>query len=200
MNGFQILDCVQGEPEWFEARRGVVTASRFSDVLAKGHGITRRKYLLTLAGEAITGEVAESYSNGHMERGHVMEAEARDLYAFAKDVDPQLVGFMRRGRAGASPDSLVGDDGMVEIKTKLPHLQLDVLDKGKLPSDHVAQVQGQMWISGRAWCDFVSYWPRLPLFCIRIERDEAYIATLEQAVADFVGELDGYITKYGTQA
>lgn len=200
MDELEIFDCVQGEAPWFEARRGVVTASRFSDVLAKGQGITRRKYMLTLAGEAITGEVAESYGNPHMERGKIMEAEAVDLYAFAKDVDPQVVGFMRRGRAGASPDRLIGEHGMLEVKTKLPALQLDVLDKNKLPSEHVAQVQGQMWIAGREWCDFVSYWPRLPLFCIRVERDDKYIATLEQAVADFVGELDGYIQRYGVQA
>ena len=199
-DALEIFDCVQGEPAWFEARRGIPTASRFADVLAKGQGITRRKYLLTLAGEAITGEVAESYSNAHMERGHVMEAEARELYAFAHDAEPQLVGFMRRGRAGASPDSLIRTDGLLEIKSKLPHILLDVLEKGKLPSEHVAQVQGQLWVSGRQWCDFVAYWPRLPLFCVRVERDDAYIATLEQAVADFVGELDGYIAKYGQQA
>ena len=196
----EIFDCEQGTPDWFEARRGVVTASRFSDVLAKGQGITRRKYLLTLAGEAITGECAESFSNAHMERGHVMEADARNLYAFAHDVEPQFVGFMRRGRVGASPDSLIGENGMLEIKSKLPHIQLDVLEKGKLPSEHVAQVQGQLWIAGRDWCDFVSYWPRLPLFCIRVERDDKYIETLSQAVADFVGELDTYIERFGVKA
>ncbi len=200
IDDLEIFDCVQGEPSWFEARRGVVTASRFSDVLAKGQGITRRKYLLTLAGEAITGECAESYSNAHMERGHAMEADARDLYAFAYDVEPELVGFMRRGRAGASPDSLLGMYGLLEIKSKLAHLQLDVLDKGKLPPEHVAQVQGQLLVSGRQWADFVSYWPKLPLFCIRVERDEAYIATLRQAIADFVGELDTYIERYGVAA
>ena len=195
----EIFDCVQGEPEWFECRRGIPTASRFADVLAKGQGITRRKYLLTLAGEAITGECAESFSNAHMERGHVMEADARNLYAFDHDVEPQLVGFMRRGRAGCSPDSLVGDTGMLEIKSKLPHLQLDVLEKGKLPSEHVAQVQGQLWIAGRDWCDFVSYWPKLPLFVKRVERGEKYIATLVQAVADFNGELDEIVAKYSPQ-
>lgn len=200
MSELEIFDCEQGTPEWFEARRGIVTASRFADVLAKGQGITRRKYMLTLAGEVITGECAEHYSNAHMERGHVMEPDARELYAFDHDVEPQLVGFMRRGRAGASPDSLVGSDGMLEIKSKLPHLQLDVLDKGKLPSEHVAQVQGQLWIADRDWCDFVSYWPRLPLFCIRVERDEKYIATLAQAVADFVGEMDSYIGRFGAKA
>jgi YqaJ-like viral recombinase domain len=200
IDGLEIFDCVQGSKEWFECRRGIVTASRFSDVLAKGQGITRRKYLLTLAGEAITGEVAESYSNAHMERGHIMEADARDMYAFTNDVEPKSVGFMRRGRAGCSPDSLIGDHGLLEIKSKLLHLQLDVLDKGKIPTDHVAQVQGQLWVSGCDFADFVSYWPKLPLFCIRLERDEAYIASLAQAVADFVGELDGYIAKYGIQS
>lgn len=199
-DALEIFDCVQGEPEWHECRRGIPTASRFADVLAKGQGITRRKYLLTLAGEAITGECAESFSNAHMERGHVMEADARNLYAFDHDVEPQLVGFMRRGRAGCSPDSLVGENGMLEIKSKLPHLQLDVLEKGKLPSEHVAQVQGQLWIAGRDFCDFVSYWPKLPLFCIRVERDDAYISALKQAIADFVGELDVYIHRYGIQS
>lgn len=199
-DALEIFNCEQGSADWFESRRGIVTASRFSDVLAKGQGITRRKYLLTLAGEAITGECAESFSNAHMERGHAMEADARNLYAFARDVEPELVGFMRRGRAGASPDSLVGSDGLLEIKSKLPHLQLDVLDKGKLPSEHVAQVQGQLLVSGREWADFVSYWPRLPLFCIRVERDEKYIESLKQALADFIGELDSYVQRFGVCA
>lgn len=199
MDDLEIFDFDQNSTEWFEARRGIVTASRFSDALAKGQGITRRKYLLTLAGEAITGECAESYSNAHMERGHLMEAEARDMYAFTRDVEPVSVGFMRRGRIGASPDSLLGSDGLLEIKSKLPHLQLDVLDKGKLPSEHVAQVQGQLLVSGREWADFVSYWPKLPLFCIRVERDEKYIEMLNQALADFVGEMDEIIKRFGAQ-
>lgn len=196
----EIFDFEQGSPEWFEARRGIPTASNFSAVLAKGEGKTRRSYLLKLAGEAITGELAESYTNAHMERGQVMESEARALYAFAQDVETTPVGFMRRGRAGASPDSLIGNDGILEIKTKLPHLQLDVLDREKLPSEHVAQVQGQLWISGRQFCDFVSYWPRLPPFIVRVYRDEKYIEALRQSVADFVAELDTYIHRFGREA
>lgn len=199
MDGLKIFDCVQGEPEWFECRRGIVTASRFADVLAKGQGITRRKYLYTLAGEVLTGEYAESYSNAHMERGHEMEADAVNLYAFQRDVEPLTVGFMRCGRAGCSPDRLLGTDGMLEAKSKLPHLQLEVLERDDLPPEHKAQVQGQLWVSGREWCDFVSYWPRLPLFVKRVDRDEKYIATLAQAVADFVGELDALVAKYSPQ-
>jgi hypothetical protein len=191
-----IYDCEQNSPEWLEARRGIPTASRFSDVLAKGQGITRKKYLRTLAGEILTGEVAESFSNAHTERGHAMEGEARTMYAFAHDADPVLVGFMRRGRVGASPDSLIDANGLLEIKTKLPHLQIEALEGNKLPSEHVAQVQGQLWVSGREFCDFVSYWPKLPLFCIRVERDEKYIATLAQEVADFIGELDALVARY----
>lgn len=200
MSEVVIYDCEQGSSEWLMARLGVPTASRFSDVLAKGQGITRRKYLLTLAGEAITGELAETFSNKHMERGQAMEDEARQAYSFARDLDPVSVGFMRRDRIGASPDSLIGDDGLLEIKTKLPSLQLEVLEKQKLPSEHVAQVQGQLLVSGRDFCDFVSYWPKLPIFIVRVERDEPYIKTLEQALADFVGELDEYINRYGVQA
>lgn len=200
MDDLRIFDCAQNSPEWTEARRGIPTASRFADVLAKGQGITRRKYLLTLAGELLTGDCAEGFTNPHIERGHAMEDDARQLYAFMHEADPVLVGFMRRGRVGASPDSLLGKDGLLEIKTKLPHLQLDCLEKGKLPSEHVAQVQGQLLVSGRAYCDFVSYWPRMPLFHVRVERDDTYIATLAQEVADFLGELDRIVAKYSLPA
>lgn len=200
MSDLVIYDCEQGSPEWLQARLGVPSASRFSDVLAKGQGITRKKYLLTLAGEAITGELTDGYSNKHMERGQAMEDEARQAYAFNRDADPVAVGFMRRDRIGASPDSLIGDDGLLEIKTKLPALQLEVLERDTLPPEHKAQVQGQLLVSGRAYVDFVSYWPKLPIFIVRVERDEAYIKTLEQALADFVGELDTYINRYGIAA
>lgn len=200
MSDLVIYDCEQGSREWLMARLGVPSASRFSDVLAKGQGITRKKYLLTLAGEAITGELSEGYTNKHMERGNAMEDEARQAYAFARDVDPTSIGFMRRGRIGASPDSLVGEDGLLEIKTKLPALQLEVLERTTLPPEHKAQVQGQLLVSGRDYVDFVSYWPKLPIFIVRVERDEEYIKTLDQALADFIGELDTYITRYGVQA
>lgn len=195
----QIINCEQGSAEWFAARAGIPTASEFATVLAKarngGESKGRRTYMLKLVGERLTGQPMESYSNDHMERGKVMEAEARDLYAMVREVDLQPVGFMRRGDAGASPDSLVGDAGLAEIKTKLPHLQIEVLLSDRVPAEHVAQVQGQLWISGREWCDFVSYWPGLPLFVKRVERDEAYIATLAAAVAEFNAELLGVIAQ-----
>lgn len=193
MDDLQIFDCDQGEAEWFEARRGIPTASMFATVMAKGKGAadskTRRTYMLKLIGENLTGEVQEGYSNGHMERGKIMEPDARNLYAMVSEVEPVAVGFMRRGQAGASPDSLIETNGLLEIKTKLPHLHLEVLLSGEMPPEHKAQVQGQLWISGRDYCDFVSYWPGLPIFIKRIEREQAYIDTLAQAVADFNGEM-----------
>lgn len=202
MSDVLIFDCEQGSPDWHECRRGIPTASEFATVMAEGRtkgspSVTRRKYLLTLAGQILTGEVVATWNgNEHTERGHVMEDEARKHYAFRTDAEPQRVGFMRRDRAGASPDSLIGTDGLLEIKTKLPHLQLEVLEQDRLPPEHVAQVQGQLMVSGRAYCDFVSYWPKLPLFVKRVEREEAYIAKLAQAVADFNGELDAIVAKY----
>lgn len=189
----EILTCAQGSPEWYAARRGIPTASEFGTVMAKGEGKTRRKYMMTLIGEHLTGEVVDSYSNPHMERGKAMEAEARDLYAFHADVDPLLVGFIRNGRKGASPDALIGADGMSEIKTKLPHLQAEVLLANRLPPEHLPQCQGNLWVAEREWIDFVSYWPKMPLFVKRVYRDEKYIAMLCAEAERFLAEMDTYL-------
>ncbi len=141
-----IVDCEQGSEAWAYARAGIPTASEFSNLLAKGRGgaesKTRRTYLLKLAGERLTGTPMESYSNAHMERGRLLEAEARDLYAFMTDTDPEEVGFVTRGDAGCSPDGLLGVTGAIEIKTKLAHLHLDCLLRGEFPEEHKAQCQG----------------------------------------------------------
>lgn len=198
----QIIECEQGSESWHTARCGIPTASRFATVMASGRGgaesKTRRKYLLQLAGERITGRPMESHSNGHMERGKEIEGEARELYALVRDVEPVQIGFMRRGDAGASPDALIAADGLLEIKTKLADLQIEVLLANRLPPEHVAQVQGQLWISGRSWCDFVSYSPGLPLFVSRVVRDDAYIAKLAVEVLTFNCELNEIITQIKT--
>lgn len=189
----QIIDCVQGEPEWFEARLGIPTASEFSSVLAKGRGggdsLTRRKYMMKLAGEILTGQPMDSFSNAHMERGKEMEAEARSYYSIVHGVEVQQVGFIRNGDKGYSPDGLIGTEGAAEIKTKLPHLLIDTLVRDQVPPEHMAQLQGGLWVSEREWIDFVAYWPGLPMFCKRVTRDEAYIAKIASAVADFNEEL-----------
>lgn len=201
MSALQIIDCEQNTPEWHQARAGIVTASEFDSVLSKGRGgepsKTRRTYMLKLAGERLTGQVSSLWAgNAHTERGHAMEPDARRLYAFAQDRTPLPVGFMKRGNVGASPDSLIADDGLLEIKTKLPHLQLELLLADEVPSEHIAQLQGQLWVSGRAFVDFVSYWPGLPLFVKRVERDEKYIASLAGAVASFEDELQALVSRF----
>lgn len=199
----EIINCEQNSLEWMEARLGIPTASMYATVMANGRGgaesKTRLTYLYKLLGERITGDPAENFTNVHMERGHEMEDAARMSYALIKDVEPDLVGFIRNGKTGASPDSLIGSDGLLEIKTKLPHLQLAVLDKGELPPEHKAQVQGQLWVAEREWCDFVSYWPKIRPFIIRVYRDEAYIKTISDAVEKFNDELDRMELKYRGQ-
>jgi len=189
----EIIECEQGSEEWFAARLGIPTASMFSVLLSGRKDAkdkkTRQTYMMKLAGEIITGEPAESYTNVHMERGKEMEDEARAAYALITDADPIRVGFMKAFGAGASPDSLIGDDGGLEIKTALPHIQVDRLLTGALPSEHKAQVQGNLWVSGRKFWDFVSYCPRLPLFKIRVERDEEYIKEIAAGVSDFNRDL-----------
>lgn len=189
----QIVECEQSSNEWIQARLGIPTASKFATVMAKGRdggaSKTRAEYMRKLAGEIITGEPMDSYANPHMERGKVMEDEARDLYAFMHDCEPQRVGFIRNGQKGCSPDSLIASDGGVEIKTALAHIQVERLLANQCPSEHVAQVQGNLWIAEREWWDFVSYWPRLPLLVVRVHRDEDYIAKLSSAIDQFNDEL-----------
>lgn len=195
-----IFDCEQGSEEWMMARLGIPTASEFNAVMSKGRGKepskTRRTYMLKLVGERLTGELAPGYSNAHMERGKEMEADAAKLYEFSTDNKVDLVGFMRNGEVGCSPDRLVGSAGLVEIKTKLPHLQLEVLEADKVPSEHIKQIQGQLWVSEREWCDFVSYWPNLPLFIKRAYRDDALIKEISDSVARFLDELHAIENKY----
>ena len=181
-------DIEQGTPEWFAARAGIPTASRFSTVMAKGEGKTRSEYMRKLAAEIITGEQVESFSTPHMERGKAMEDEARETYAFINGVEPYQVGFIRNGNKGASPDSLIGDNAGLEIKTALPHIQIDRLERDRLPPEHKAQVQGSLWISEREWWDFVSYWPRLPMLITRVYRDEPYIKTMSDEIDRFNDE------------
>lgn len=189
----QIYDCAQGSPEWFAARLGIPTASEFHTVLAKGRdggaSLTRKTYMLKLAGEIMTGEPMDNYSNAHMERGKVMEDEARDCYAFMKDVEPQRVGFIRNGRKGCSPDSLIGDRKALEIKTKLPHLLIELLLKDEFPPEHKAQTQGILWVAERDEIDIGCYWPKMPLFVKSAGRDDLYIKALSDAVDRFNDEL-----------
>jgi hypothetical protein len=190
----QIHDMEQGTPEWFAVRAGMPTASEFATVMASGRGggesKTRRTYMLKLAGERLTGQPAESFTNAHMERGKEMEAEARDLYGIIQDEPLTRVGFITNGPKGCSPDALVGERGMVEFKTALPHILIDRLLSDEFPPEHMAQCQGGLWVAEREWIDIVVYWPNLPVFTKRLTRDEPYIRKLSTAVDKFNEELD----------
>lgn len=185
----QVYDCEQGSAEWMACRLGIPTASMFSAILAKGEGKTRRKYLLQLAAEVITGEPLESYSNQFMDRGKAMEADAREFYGFTRNVEPQCVGFIRNGDKGCSPDSLIGDAGMLEIKTQRPDLLIETLLKDGFPPEHKAQCQGGLWVAEREWIDICVYWPGIPKLIKRAPRDETYIANLASEVSRFSDEL-----------
>lgn len=200
----QIFDEIeQGTEEWFRCRMGIPTSSKFATVMAKGEGKTRSKYMRQLAGEIITGEPTESFTNAHMERGKLMEDEARETYAFIHDADIRRVGFIRNGDRGSSPDSLVGENGGLEIKTALPDIQIERLMLNRLPPEHKAQVQGNIWIAEREWWDFVSYWPRLPMLTVRVYRDDAYIKSMSDEINRFNDELAQLvetIRNYGQEA
>lgn len=185
----EVFNCEQGTDEWFECRKGLPTASKFATVMAKGEGKTRSEYMRKLAGEILTGELAEQFSNVHTDRGNAMEDEARQTYAFVENVEIERVGFIRNGKKGASPDSLIGKNGGLEIKTALPHIQIDRLERDRLPPEHKAQVQGNLWISEREWWDFVSYWPKLPVLTVRVYRDEEYIKQMADEIDRFNDEL-----------
>ena len=190
-----VKDIEQGSPEWLELRCGVVTASRFKDVMAGGAGKTRKAYMLELAAELLTDEPQESYSNAYMEWGTQTEPQARSMYEFISGNDVEQVAFIKgKQGVGVSPDGLVGDSGLVEIKCPKTTTQISTYLGGSMPSSHLPQVQGQLWVADREWCDFVSFDPRIngvaSYFCVRVHRDDNYIKTLEGAVDNFIFELN----------
>lgn len=194
----------QGTPEWFAQRLGKATASRIKDIVAKtktGYSTSRDKYLTQLLLERLTGTVAESYSDAAMAWGNDTEPFARAAYEAQKGVMVDQVSFINHPTiemAGASPDGLVGDDGLVEIKCPMSHTHLESL-LGGLDDQYKVQVQWQMACTGRKWTDLCSFDPRFPaelqLVIKRFERDDAFIATLEEEVIKFLAELDDKLNK-----
>jgi hypothetical protein len=197
----EFCETEQRSDEWREMRRGIPTASRFADVLAGGAGLTRMTYLHELAGELFTGEIAENFRSPEMDRGIAMEADALSWYGRSRLARLTPVGFVRRklpsGRyVGGSPDALVDDDGVVEVKTSAPKRIIAILNSGERGywAEHRAQCQGLLWLSGRKWCDLVLYYrgkerPLVPLPW-RFERDERFIKELSDAVEVFDYDLN----------
>ena len=193
----KIVDCLQGSEEWFEARLGFVTTSNFHKVLNKRTG--RGLYMRKLAAERLTGLREESYKNDIMEAGSEIEADARKYYEIVNGCKVEQVGFvMKDDWIGGSPDGLVGKDGLLEIKCPLSSTHIEIILSGKMPTLHIPQAQGLLWVMERKWCHFVSYDPKMlsqPMFVVRVERDIDYIKTLSENVGRFVIELKAIIDK-----
>lgn len=196
----------QRTAEWFAARLGKVTASRVADVIAKtksGEYTAGRDNLMAqLAIERLTGQAQESYSNSYMQWGTEQEPFARAAYEIATGQMVEECGFVPHpmiDNAGASPDGLVGDDGLVEIKCPSTATMIETLLTQKVPSKYITQMQMQMACTGRQWCDFVSFDPRLPakaqLWVKRVPRDPEFILKMEVEIVKFLAELDGKANK-----
>lgn len=183
----------QGSEEWLKARLGHVTASVFSNATAGGAGKTRTTLMRKLIAERLTSLPEESYTNSAMDWGTETEQLARDYYAQINDCIVKEVGFVELSAdIGASPDGLVGEDGLLEIKCPNSSTHIGYLLDNKMPSTYVKQVQGQMWVTGRKWTDFVSYDPRVskrPYWCTRVPRDEKIIAELDIKITLFIDEM-----------
>ena len=208
----EFFDVPQRSDDWFELRRGIPTASKFAVIMADGKNgeasVTREKYMKRLAGEIVSGQVAEDFRAEAMERGTRMEPEARDWYARRYLIDLTPVGFVRRTVRvplgedfviGCSPDSQVGKRKGLEIKTMAPHLLGDVVVRGAagFPTGFRAQIQGTMWACDWDEVDLLLYytgWPKPPVF--PVERDDSYIAKLKEQVELFDYELKMLVERW----
>lgn len=195
----------QGTSEWKLARCGKVTASRVADVIAKtksGYGASRANYMAELICERLTGMPTEGYTSAAMQHGIDTEPMARSAYESAVGALVVETGFVPHRvilMSGASPDGLVDDDGLIEIKCPNTATHIDTLLSDAVPSKYITQMQWQMACTGRKWCDFLSYDPRLSenmrLFVKRVNRDDAFIAELEREVMSFLSELEDKLRK-----
>ena len=193
----------QRSEEWFQARLGKVTASRVADVLAKiksGESASRRNYKIQLVSERLTGERQETYVNQAMQDGIDREQFARNRYV-KQFGEVEEVGFVKHPtlEAGASPDGLVGTDGIIEIKCPMGSTHTETLMTQEVPSKYVPQIQFQLLVTGRKWCDFVSYNPMFPenlqVFVRRVFANKEYQQELEDEVKQFLKEVDDVISK-----
>lgn len=189
----------QRSAEWFSARLGCATASKFRAVMSKlksgKPAQARIDYAIELVTERLSGQPTPHFTTAAMQWGVDQEPGARIEYEFKRSVEVIETGFVRHPSllTGASPDGLVGEEGLIEIKCPSSVTHVETL-LGGMPDDHMPQIQGQLWVTGRAWCDFVSYDPRMPkalqLYVQRIPRDDIYIANLDLEVRQFLAEVD----------
>jgi putative phage-type endonuclease len=195
----------QNTDEWLNLRLGIPTASEFSKlVTGTGKKSTQvTTYIDQLVAEIMLGRPCSNFTgNEHTERGHELEPHAVEYYELLNDVKTEQVGFVTDNQIthGCSPDRLVGDKGMLEIKCPADHTHVGYLLKDKVPTTYIPQVQGQMFVADREWCDWMSYHPELPSLIIRVERDEEYIKSLQdtlETVAQRTKELCARMVKLG---
>ena len=194
--------CDQSSPEWFAARLGKATASNFSTIMASGRdggdSASRATLLRKLAGELLTQEPMDNYSNKDMERGKEMEPENLDWYQRTRFADVVRVGFVYNPEidAGWSPDGLVGDDGAVEMKWHRPDVMIAMLEKGTFPLAHRPQCHGALWVGRRKWIDYIAYsHPKLPKYIARLEVDLVYRKEISDAVEIFNWDLHKLVEK-----
>jgi putative phage-type endonuclease len=195
----------QGTPEWFAQRLGKVTASKIADLMAKtktGYSASRENYMAQLVVERMTGKREESYTNAAMQWGTDTEPKAREAYEAGTGVLVDEVPMLPHptiAMSGASPDGLVGVDGLVEIKCPNTATHIDYLLTKVVPNKYVLQMQWQMACAGRKWCDFVSFDPRMPerlqMWVVRVERDDKLIGEIEAEVNKFLTDLEIKVTQ-----
>lgn len=199
----KIIDCEQGSDEWHAARCGRATASRICDIMRKtktGVSAMRETYAGELVAERFSGRVAETFKSKAMEWGTETEDQARAYYAFINDIQPARVGLVIHPTiemSAASPDRLVGDVGLLEIKCPNSATHIRTLKGAPIDPDYVKQMQWQMACTGRAWCDYCSFDPRFPaemaMKVVRVQRDELMIAEMTAAVTSFLSEVDALV-------
>lgn len=194
----KIIDVQQGTPEWLSCRAGIPSASNFDMIVtSKGDSSKQaQKYMYRLAGERITGMPEETYQNAAMARGVEMEAEARSYYELTTGQTVEQVGFcVADCGAGCSPDGFVGEDGLIEIKCPSIAVHVGYLLDNKVPTDYFQQTQGQLFVTGRKWLDFISYYPLMKPLVVRMERDEVFIRKLEVELRVFYQQLEEIVNK-----
>jgi putative phage-type endonuclease len=199
------MNAPQRTDAWFAERAGHCTASRAADVLAKiksGEAALRRKYRLNLVTERLTGNPVTGYQNAAMIWGTQTEPEARMALEATTGALVQEVGFIKHPTipwVGCSPDGVIGDDGLLEIKCPESTTHLEWLEQNRVPPEHIPQLQFQLWVTERKWVSFASYDPRFPpglqLFIVRVERDEDYIKQLHADVCAFLLEVEGMVER-----
>ena len=191
---------VQGSPGWMKARAGIPTASNCDKIVTTAGVASKsaKKYLYQLAAERIRGIKEETYQNAAMKRGIEFEVEARAMYAFITDQEVEVVGLCypdEKKLCGASPDGLVGDEGIIEIKCPSSDIHVDYFLRGVLPTDYFQQTQMQLFVTGRKWVDFVSYFPGLKPLIVRAIPDTKFITALRVELEMFYQQLDEVTAK-----